>query len=150
MAGAERYRNPDEDLPRDFEERRADYYRELGRDQDARAFVEDLKAQMAAALRRLNAEIPFNPKVRILWRGKNRISITPFDPLPPAPTLDAVKAELERRWPMTELIDVLMETAHGPVSWMRLPPRVIGWFLTPTRSGGAWSCAYTDWEPMLA
>jgi len=111
VAGAERYRNPDEDLPRDFEERRAEYYRELDRDRDARAFVGGLKAKMTAALRRLNAEIPFNPKVRILWRGKNRISITPFDPLPPAPTLDAVKAELAYRWPMTELIDVLMETA---------------------------------------
>jgi TnpA family transposase len=31
--------------------------------------------------------------------------------LPPPPNLEAVKAELERRWPMTDLIDVLTETA---------------------------------------
>jgi hypothetical protein len=49
--------------------------------------------------------------VRILWRGKNRISITPVEALPPAPAADAIQAELERRWPMTELIDVMMETA---------------------------------------
>ena len=36
---------------------------------------------------------------------------TPLDPLPSPPTLDAVKAEIERRWPMTDLIDVLTETA---------------------------------------
>ena len=111
VAGADRYRNPDEDLPRDFETRRAEYYRELGRGQDARAFVNDLRAKLTAELRRLNRTIPFNPKVRILSRGKNRISITPLDPLPSPPTLDAVKAEIERRWPMTDLIDVLTETA---------------------------------------
>src|SRR3546814_6956465 len=32
VVGADRYRNSDDDLPRDFETRRADYYRELGRD----------------------------------------------------------------------------------------------------------------------
>ncbi|TIS62302.1 Tn3 family transposase [Mesorhizobium sp.] len=111
VVGADRYRNPDEDLPQDFEERRADYYRDLGRSQDAQAFVAGLKAEMTAALQRLNAEIPHNPKVRLLWRGNNRISITPFDPLPAPPNLEAVKAELERRWPMTDLIDVLTETA---------------------------------------
>ena len=76
VVGADRYRNPDEDLPGDFEERRADYYRELGCDPDAAAFVADLKAKMTKALRRLIAQMPTNPKVRILWRGKNRISIS--------------------------------------------------------------------------
>ena len=112
VAGADRYRNPDEDLTQDFEERRAEYYLELGRSQDARAFVADLRAQMTTALQRLNAQMPRNAKVRILRRGKNRISITPFEPLPPAPNLEAIKAELERRWPMTDLIDVPMEAAQ--------------------------------------
>jgi TnpA family transposase len=112
VVGADRYRNPDDDLPQDFETRRADYYRELGRNQDASAFVAGLRAQMTEALRMLNTQIPRNPKVRILECGKNRISITPFEPLPVAPNLDAIKAELERRWPMTDLIDVLMETAR--------------------------------------
>ena len=111
VAGAEKHRNPDEDLPGDFEERRAEYYRELGRDTDARAFTTVLKSKLTDALTRLNRTIPVNPKVRILWRGKNRISITPFEALPPAPAADAIQAELERRWPMTELIDVMTETA---------------------------------------
>jgi TnpA family transposase len=109
VVGADRYRNPDEDLPQDFEERRAEYYRDLGRSQDAKAFVAELKAKMTVALRRLNAGMSSNPKVRILSRGKNRITISPSDPLPAAPNLEAIKAELERRWPMTDLIDVLME-----------------------------------------
>lgn len=111
VVGADLYRNPDEDLPQDFEERRADYYRDLGRTQDAKAFVGSVRSTMETELRRLNRTIPSNPKVRILWRGKNRISITPLDPLPAPPNLEAIKAEIERRWPMTDLIDVLMETA---------------------------------------
>jgi TnpA family transposase len=111
VAGAERHRNPDEDLPADFEARRADYYRELGRDTDARAFTMALKSKLTDALIRLNRTIPFNPNVRIVWRGRNRISITPFEALPSAPAADAIQAELERRWPMTELIDVMTETA---------------------------------------
>jgi TnpA family transposase len=112
VVGADRYRNPDDDLPKDFDARRADYYRDLGRSQDARAFVDGLRARMTEALKTLNKGMPRNANARILWRGKNRISITPFEPLPAAPNLDAIKAELERRWPMTELIDVLMETAR--------------------------------------
>ena len=111
VAGAEKHRNPDEDLPVDFEERRAEYYRELGRDADARAFTTALKSKLTDALTRLNRTIPSNPKTRILWRGKNRISITPFAALPPAPAADTIQAELERRWPTTELIDVMTETA---------------------------------------
>jgi len=111
VAGAEKHRNPDDDLPGDFEERRVEYYRELGRDADARAFTTALKLKLAEALTRLNRTIPTNPKVRILWRGKNRISITPFEALPPAPAAEAIRAELERRRPMTELIDVMTETA---------------------------------------
>ena len=111
VAGAERHRNPDEDLPTDFEARRADYYRELGRDTDAQAFTMALKSKLTDALIRLNRTIPFNPNVRIVWRGRNRISITPFEALSSAPAADAIQAELERRWPMTELIDVMTETA---------------------------------------
>lgn len=112
VAGADRYRNPDDDLPQDFEMRRSDYYQNLGRSQDAVAVVADLRVQMTEALASLNGQIPKNPGVRILSRGKNQISITPFKPLPEPPNLDAIKAELERRWPMTDLIDVLMETAR--------------------------------------
>lgn len=112
VVGADRYRNPDDDLPQDFETRRADYYRELGRSEDAGAFVTGLRAQMTEALGALNRKMPRNTKVRLRQQGKNRISISPFAPLPVAPNLEAIKTELERRWPMTDLIDVLMETAR--------------------------------------
>src|SRR3546814_15346962 len=90
------YRNSDDDLPRDFETRRADYYRELGRSEDAGAFVGGLRAQMTEALGALNRKMPRNAKVRLRQQGKNRISITPFEPLPAAPTLEAIKTDRKR------------------------------------------------------
>ncbi|MFD2054808.1 Tn3 family transposase [Mesorhizobium calcicola] len=111
VVGADRYRNPDDDLPKDFESRRAAYYDALNLTSDARAFTRKIQAELERELRLLNAELPRNDKVRILWRGENRISITPFQPLPEPQGLRSVKAEIGRRWPMTELLDVLKETA---------------------------------------
>lgn len=111
VVGADRYRNPDDDLPKDFEAKRAAYYGALNLTPDARAFTHEIRAELERELRLLNAEIPRNDKVRILWRGENRISITPFQPLPEPQGLRSVKTEIGRRWPMTELLDVLKETA---------------------------------------
>lgn len=102
---------PDDDLPKDFEARRATYYQALNLTPDAQAFARKIKFELERELRLLNAEIPYNDKVRILWRGENRISITPFQPLPEPENLQSVKAEIGRRWPMTELLDVLKEAA---------------------------------------
>jgi TnpA family transposase len=111
VVGADRYRNPDEDLPGDFEVQRTAYYGALNLTEDARAFTGKIRAKLERELRLLNAEIPFNDKVRILLRGENRISVTPYEPLPEAKGLRTLKAEIGRRWPMTELLDVLKETA---------------------------------------
>ncbi|OWK25611.1 hypothetical protein AJ87_08250 [Rhizobium yanglingense] len=53
--------------------------------------------------------------VRTHWRDENRISITPFPPLPEPQGLQSVKTEIGRRWPMTELLDVLKQSER-PVS----------------------------------
>jgi len=111
VVGADRYCNPDDDLPRDFDERRAAYYTALNLTQDARTFTAIIKAEMERELRLLNAEMPHNKLVRILHQDENRISITPFQPLPEPTGLVSVKTEIGRRWPMTELLDVLKETA---------------------------------------
>ena len=111
VIGADRYRNPDDDLPKDFETMRAAYYGALNLTPDARAFTRRIQAELERELQLLNVEIPHNDKVRILWRGENRISITPFQPLPEPQGLQSLKAEIARRWPMTELLDVLKEAA---------------------------------------
>jgi hypothetical protein len=111
VVGADRYRNPDDDLPRDFEVRRDADYSGLNLTPDARAFTAGIRAELEDELRLLNETIPRNDKVRLLWRGKNRISITPFKPLAEPKGLEAVKGEIGQRSPMTGLLDVLKEAA---------------------------------------
>jgi TnpA family transposase len=111
VVGADRYRNPDEDLPVDFDKRREDYYAKLNLPSNVGEFISDLKSKMTEALTSLNESQPKNPKVRIKHRsGKPHISITPHDALPAPPNLDKLKQELNRRWPATSLLDVLKET----------------------------------------
>ena len=112
VEGADRYRNPDDDLPSDFEARRNAYYADLGLSQDAKSFVASVRADLEKELHLLNATLPDNDKVRIRWNGgENRIAITPLAPVPEPLGLAMLKSEISKAWPMTGLLDVLKETA---------------------------------------
>jgi len=111
IVGADRYRNPDDDLPTDFEDKRSAYYRRLGLPQDAHAFVTEVRANLSRELHLLNRSLPAHDTVRLRDFGENRIRITPFAPAPEPPGLTNLKRELERVWPMTGLLDVLKEAA---------------------------------------
>lgn len=71
VVGANRFRNPDEDLPADFADRRAACYDRLRLPMQAGDFVEGLRAELAAALRALNDGMPRNPGVRLDSRRKH-------------------------------------------------------------------------------
>ena len=95
MVGANRYRNPDDDLPADFEAQRIPYYQALKLPLEADRFIADLQAEMREALRILDAGMPRNLGVKIS-RKRNKeawITVTPFDPQPEPPNLTAIKAE---------------------------------------------------------
>ena len=109
VVGADRYRDPDEDLPKDFDEKREEYYAELGQPLEAERFVDELKAEMETALEELNAGMPKNETVRISERSGGRISVSKLKPRPEPPSLDALKAEIGRRWSTTSLLDVFKE-----------------------------------------
>ena len=109
VVGADRYRNPDEDLPSDFEANRQDYYSAIQQPQQAAEFVDGLKKSMAAALQSFNETIVTNDKVKLIERRKGRISLTPLEPQPEPKQLLHLKTEVTRRWPMTSLLDVLKE-----------------------------------------
>ena len=111
VVGADRFCNPDEDVPTDFANNRSDYYEALGWPLDAEAFVSQIKIELEAALSNLNSNLPCNEKVKIKKRGKKAyISVTPLTAQTAPPNLEALKKELGRRWPSTSLLDVLKET----------------------------------------
>lgn len=111
VVGANRYRNPDEDLPADFERNREDYYQALALPLDAEQFVTDRQAEMQEALSTLDAGLKTNPAVRLTTKkGGGWITLTPLDAQPDPPNLTALKAELNATWPMTSLLDMVKET----------------------------------------
>jgi hypothetical protein len=50
ITGADRWRNPDQDLPADFEARRAEHYASLRKPLDPAAFITGLREEMRAEL----------------------------------------------------------------------------------------------------
>jgi hypothetical protein len=110
VVGAERFGNPDTDLPPGFEANRATYYQVLNQPTEAEVFVARLRKDLSDALTELNETLPANAKVKVHDRPRNRISIWPYAPVPEPQQLQRLKAELGRRWPMTSMLDVLKET----------------------------------------
>jgi TnpA family transposase len=110
VVGANRYRNPDEDLPADFEEKREEYYKALDLPLEAERFIGQLQDEMREALHTLDAGLPKNPDVRIGPKRGGWITLTPLAAQPDPPQLKAFKAELNATWPMTELLDMIKET----------------------------------------
>ena len=70
VEGANKYRNPDDDLPKDFKEKREEYYKALSLPEEAKAFVASLQAEMIAALESFDGALPkLAPKVRLLEKN---------------------------------------------------------------------------------
>jgi len=109
VVGADRFRNPDADLPADFAERRAECYERLGLPTDARAFADTLRTEMAEALGQLDRGMPGNRSVRLDPRRRHPIVVSLLEPQPEPPGLGALKTELVRRWSTTGLLDVFKE-----------------------------------------
>jgi TnpA family transposase len=107
---ANRFRNPDDDLPKDFETKRGSYYEALHQPQDVETFIQRLQQEMAAALEKLNRNLPNNPQVQLLPKNGGWISLSPLEPQPEPANLGRLKAELFRRWSVVGLLDMLKET----------------------------------------
>jgi TnpA family transposase len=111
VPGADRYRNPDDDLPADFAARREAYYQALGQPVEADAFLAGLQREMTAALAGLDRDLPTNQDVRLVRRpdGPGRIRLSPLAALAEPPNLVRLKREVGLRWPATSLLDMLKE-----------------------------------------
>jgi TnpA family transposase len=110
VEGADRYHNPDDDLPADFEHQRAAYYQALQLPQDADTFIAQVQQVMQEALAELDQGLPRNAYVKLRAYGNHRIVLSPLEAQPEPCQLGQIKAEVLRRWPMTGLLDMLKET----------------------------------------
>jgi TnpA family transposase len=116
VEGASRWRNPEADLPRDFDLHRDVHYAAIRQPTDPTAFVQGQQRRLDAALGRLAEAIRTDTAggVRIgSRRGQVWITV-PRRPKQPEPAnLEALKAEVARRWGTVDLLDILKE-----VDWL--------------------------------
>ncbi|MEE8290774.1 MAG: Tn3 family transposase, partial [Candidatus Tectomicrobia bacterium] len=129
VVGADRYRNPDEDVPTDFGVQRQTYYAALQLPTDANVFIRQLQQEMREELTALDRNVPTNPEVSILEKAGGWIKLSPLAPQPEPANLVGLKEEITRRWPMTSLLDILKETDlrvgfthlfRSPTAWENL------------------------------
>lgn len=111
VEGADKFRNPEQDLPPDFVERRRQYYAELSKPLDAAEFIEPLRAEMAGELRALQEALPSCDWLSISARGAGRITLSPLEADPEPKNLRKLKNEIRTRWGLVPLLDMLKETA---------------------------------------
>jgi len=110
VVDANKYRNPDDDLPKDFDEKREQYYQDLGHPREAKVFVEQLQQQMIDALASFDQKLPkLSDKVRMTDKKGGWIHLTPLTPQAEPQNLGKLKAEIVTRWGMTSLLDILKE-----------------------------------------
>ncbi|GAA2128885.1 DUF4158 domain-containing protein [Actinomadura napierensis] len=110
VVGADRYRNPDEDLPADFESRRGEHYAALRKPLDPTAFIDEIREELRTELFALDEAVPGVDWLAIGERGKQGpIRLTDFDAAPEPRNLRRLKAEIGQRWGTVLLIDMLKE-----------------------------------------
>jgi TnpA family transposase len=111
VVGADRWRNPDEDLPQDFEARRHEHYRALHKPLDPSTFVDELREEMRVELVSLNEALPHLPWLEITERTTGAIKLTPLGAVPEPANLRRLKKAVLARWGTVPLIDMAKETA---------------------------------------
>jgi TnpA family transposase len=109
VVGADRWRNPDADLPADFEQRRVEHYRELRKPLDPAEFIDVLRAELAGEVAALNDAVPRLEWLTISDRRSGAITLTPVEAQPEPRNLRQLKAEVLHRWGTVPLVDMLKE-----------------------------------------
>jgi hypothetical protein len=109
VGGSGKFQNPDADLPSDFAEERSVYLAALRLPEDVGVFLDRTRRELTEALEALNKNIPSNSAVKIDDKEDGRIILTPLMAQVKPAQLEALKAEVSRRWPQTNLLDMLKE-----------------------------------------
>ena len=115
VVGANRWRDPEQDLPADFDANRDVHYAAIRQPLDPAAFIASLQQRLGGALGRLDRALADGSAggVRITTRrGTPWITVPPMDKQPEPPTLQALKDEVERRWGTIDLLDMLKDADY--------------------------------------
>ena len=104
------YRNPNKDLPKDFNEMRKSYYELLDLPLKSKDFIAKLKTSLAKNLDALNTNIPNNKFVEVKKsKSGNNIKLTPLNPQVEPENITKLQQEINNKWSSIHLIDILKE-----------------------------------------
>ena len=109
VKGGHQYRNPEEDLPNDFEKNKPYYFDLIKKPDNAKKFIAKLKRDLNNSLSNFNSTIVKNKTVKILKRPYGHIKVSKLKAQSPPPQTELIKQEVFERWPNTSLVDVLKE-----------------------------------------
>jgi len=115
VAAAGRWRNPEEDLPTDFEDNRDVHYEKMRQPVDAKEFVAGLQTRMRDGLASLTAGLAAGTTGGVslgVRRGEGWWKVPELGKLPVPKNLEALHAEVARRWGTIDLLDFLKEADH--------------------------------------
>lgn len=111
IEGSYLYRNPERDLPKDFEENRQYYYDLLGLPLDVDSFVNPLKEGLHKNLKALNDSMSANKNVKIINKnGNGHIKISPYEAQAEPPNIKKLHQAIKAAHGTINLIDILKET----------------------------------------
>jgi len=109
---AYRYRNPDEDLPANWDKSRVEHYQSHGIPLDVGTFLGPIRTEMESALEGFHRFLGRRRDVYIKHPGggENGVFHVPkIQPLPERPILEEIKRNVVKRWGILDLLDVLAE-----------------------------------------
>ncbi|MFF7941490.1 Tn3 family transposase [Nocardia gamkensis] len=109
VVGADKWRNPAQDLPADFDERRVEHYGALRKPLDPTEFIDAMREEMRAQLDALHAALPDCSWLEIKERRQGAIKLAPLTAVAEPRNLRKLKAQVQTRWGVVPLIDILKE-----------------------------------------
>lgn len=110
VEGADKWRNPAQDLPIDFEERRIEHYTALRKPLDPTEFIDGLRQDMRSELEALHTALPDCPWLEIKERRQGAIKLAPLPAVAEPRNLRKLKNQVQTRWGVVPLIDIVKET----------------------------------------
>lgn len=118
VVGANRSRNPEDDLPADFEDNRDVHYAAIRQPQDAGEFIDALQGKLRTSLDRFEralAEGTTGGVAIVNKHGEPWIRVSPPEKQEEPESLVAIKGEIERRWGPRTRTSSTAKTATWPV-----------------------------------
>ena len=115
VEGSYAFRNPNEDLPRDWhdETRRAAHYQRLGQPLEAAGFIDSLKQRMSVALRDFDQRMSKLSHVRIYFPNKKSdrglFWVAKLEPQQEPKSLAVIKDRIDDEYGMLDLLDIFVE-----------------------------------------